>query len=150
VSSAIYANAKVDCCKRFIERTILRVYGRTLDASACTNQRLVTYEVTMKRFNSSKVRMLGNLQPISEKQKKFLRKARGISKPFASDAEPHEVVKVREFNGPMKPDWKPARRRGANCCRLDNTKRVAMVVAQAAHTAAREAFFEELAGMRRE
>jgi hypothetical protein len=104
----------------------------------------------MKRFNPHKVRPLGNLQPVSEKQKKFLRKARGVSKPFASDNPPAEVLKVREFNGPTKADWKPARRRGSNCCRLNDATRVAIKRAQAAHETARAAFFEELAGLRRE
>lgn len=103
----------------------------------------------MKRFNSSKVRPLGNLQPVSEKQKKYLRKVRGIRKPFALDGEQPEVKKVREFNGPVKADWKPARRRGANCCRLSDAKRVAIAAARAAHENAREEFFRSLETMRR-
>lgn len=104
----------------------------------------------MKRFNPWKVRPLGNLQPDSEKQKKYLRKARGIRKPFALDGEEPEVKKVREFNGPMRADWKPAKRRGANCCRLGDEKRAAIAAAREAHGAARAAFFASLEQHRHE
>lgn len=100
----------------------------------------------MKRFNSSKVRPSDYLQPVSEKQKRYLRRVRGVSKAFALDREAAPVVKLRDFTTAVKPSWKPAKRRGANCCRLSDAKREMIKAAMVRRHDAREAFFASLGG----
>lgn len=95
----------------------------------------------MKRFNSSKVRALGNLQPKSEKEKAFARRSNGIKSRWSVDAMvSSEVKREREFLAPMKADYKPPRLRGRSGTRLSPAKR-ALVEAR---LAARKEFFDSL------
>lgn len=88
----------------------------------------------MRRFNSSKVRALGNLQPLSEKQKAHLRRVNGIKVQWSQDRDPPPVKKVREFDAPVKPGFVPAKPRGRSGCRMSAAKR-AMVLDRAVRRA---------------
>lgn len=80
----------------------------------------------MKRFNASKVRALGNLQPMTDKQRARNRSARGIQMPHASGVGPAPISKPnneREFIAPMKADYRPPRLRGRSGTRLSPEKR---------------------------
>lgn len=92
----------------------------------------------MRRFNSSKVKALGNLAPITERQKRFARQQRGMVQPFSAAVGPAISVKPKErdFLCPVKPDWAP-KRKGK---RLSDAKR-ALVEAK---RDARAAFFASL------
>lgn len=97
-----------------------------------------------KRAISSgiKSRATGNLQSLSEIQKRYNRRAKGIVKPFSAAIGPVETdkPKERDFLVCMRADFKPARIRGRNGCRLSDAKRAELT----AHHAAREAFFASL------
>lgn len=94
----------------------------------------------MKRFNASKVRALGNLQPQSEKQKAFNRRANGIMVRWSQDRDPPAMKKSREFVAPTKPDYVPRKPRGRSGCRLSDAVRAKLNERHAA----REAFFASL------
>lgn len=91
------------------------------------------------QFTQPKVKCLGNLQPLSDKEKAYnKRKLRELLR------GPEEVKRVRPFNGPVRADWKPSKRRGANCCRLSDAKREAIRVALDSRQQLRSAFFASL------
>lgn len=93
----------------------------------------------LKSSQFGRVKCLGNLQATSDKQKAAqARDRRKAARP------PEEVKRVREFDAPMRADYKPARRRGANCCRLSDAKREALNVAKVQRHHDREAFFAAL------
>lgn len=96
----------------------------------------------MKRFNSNKVRALGNLQSQSDLQKRYNRRVRGIMKPFSAAVGPVEMVKPKErdFLTCVRADWSPPKIRGANGTRISPAKRAAIQARQVA----RAAFFAEL------
>lgn len=95
----------------------------------------------MKRFNASKVRALGNLQSLSETQKRALRRERGLKQRWSLDTvRPSDVKTVREYLAPVKADFVPAKPRGRSGTRLSPEKR-AMV---AAKSVARREFFASL------
>ena len=93
----------------------------------------------MKRFNSSKVRALGNLQSKTEKQKAYTRRVNGIKVRWSQDRDPPAMKKSRDFKAPVKADFIPVnvKRKGRNGCRMSAEARAKL----AAHHAAREAFF---------
>jgi len=78
----------------------------------------------MKRFNPNKVRPLGNLQALNDKQKARLRAANGIKQRWAvDDVKPSEVKTVREYLAPVKADYQPPKLRGRSGTRLSPEKR---------------------------
>lgn len=96
----------------------------------------------MRRFNSSKVKALGNLVPLNDKQKARLRSANGVKVRWAVDAAPSgdSKPKERDFLTCVRSDYKPPRVRGASGTRLSEAKR-AMVQDR---NAKRAAFFASL------
>jgi hypothetical protein len=79
--------------------------------------------------------------PLTEKQKRYLRKVNGTKKPFALDmVRPDNRNKEREYYAPIKASYKPCRLRGNSGTRLSEAKR-AMVRSR---LDARAAFFAEL------
>ena len=94
----------------------------------------------MKRFNASKVRALGNLQPRTEKQKAFARRANGLKMRWSQDREAAPVKKSRDFLSCVSKDFVPAKPRGNSGTRLSAAVRAAV----AARRQAREAFFASL------
>ena len=79
-------------------------------------------------------------QPLSEKQKLYLRRLKGIKKPFSLDRPAHPFKAVREFLAPLREDYIPAEPRGSSGVRMSHSKRL-MVLAR--HEA-REGFFASL------
>lgn len=67
------------------------------------------------------------VQPLSEKQKRYLRRLKGIKKPFSLDNPVPAIKKVREFNGPMREGFVFAKPRGRSGTRMSNAHRAAMV-----------------------
>lgn len=79
---------------------------------------------------------------LSEKQKAYLRRVRGIKKPFSVDAQVStEVKKVRKFNAPMVRCFVPAKPRGRSGCRLDHGVRLQILCAAETKLEKRRAFF---------
>lgn len=95
----------------------------------------------MKRFNASKVKTLGNLQPTSDKQKAFLRRTNGVKQRFAEDKPLPAFKATRDYLCPVKADYVPPKPRGRSHVVMGKAARAAMV----ARSAAREAFFQSLA-----
>lgn len=95
----------------------------------------------MKRFNASKVRALGNLQPKSEKQKAFARRSNGIKVRWSKD---HDAVntkpKERDFLTIVKADFVPRKPRGRSGCRLNDATRARLMQ----RVSLREAFFASI------
>lgn len=89
-----------------------------------------------------KSRATGNLQSQSERQKQYNRRVKGIQKPFASTVGPIEIKppKDRDFNAPMRADYKPPRLRGRSGSRLSPAKRAMVELRRDA----RAAFFASL------
>lgn len=95
----------------------------------------------MKRFNPNKVKSLGNLVPLNDKQKARLRAANGVKSRWSVDQDrPADKPKEREFLTHVRADYKPPRLRGASGTRLSPEKR-AMVERRRAD---RAAFFASL------
>lgn len=94
------------------------------------------------RFNPNKVRCLGNLTQVTDKQKAAMRRANGVKARWSLDTVQPQGVKYRDdFLMPIKRDYVPPRRkRGSSGCVMSPEKR-AMV---AARLAAREAFFRSI------
>ena len=57
--------------------------------------------------------------PMTERQKRYLRKTLGVKQPFAADNPTPEMKKVREYSGTIKVTLPKRRRRGTNGSRLD-------------------------------
>lgn len=105
----------------------------------------------MKRFNSNKVRALGNLQSKTELQKRRDRAAKGVKKLFSVDGyddrnkslkTPSEQSVERKWLAPRKLGYVPAKPRGRSGTRLNAETREYLV----AQSLAREAFFAGLRG----
>lgn len=96
----------------------------------------------MRRFNSSKVKALGNLAPITERQKRYLRKQRGIVQPFSAATGPavSDKPKERDYLCPMKPGFVPRKPRGRSHVLMGAEARTQL----AARAKLREAFFASL------
>ena len=97
----------------------------------------------MRRFNASKVKALGNLAPITERQKRFLRKQRGIAQPLSAATGPavSDKPKLREdYLCPMKPGFVPRKPRGRSHVLMGRDARDKI----AARLKLREAFFASL------
>lgn len=95
----------------------------------------------MKRFNASKVRALGNLAPLSEKQKAFLKRSKGLKGRWSQDqSEVSARPKEREFLTVKRADYLPPRLRGNSGTRLSAELRAAVE----ARRQARERFFASL------
>lgn len=96
----------------------------------------------MRRFNSSKVKALGNLSPTTERQKRFLRKAHGIVQPFSAAVGPvvSDKPKERDYLCPMKPGFVPRKPRGRSHVVMGAEARSALT----ARAKLREAFFASL------
>jgi hypothetical protein len=93
--------------------------------------------LTMRRFNASKVKALGNLQPTSDKQKRYLKRVHGIKQMFAEDKPLPAFKASRDYLCPMKSDFVPRKPRGRSHVRMGKEARDAMV----RRHEAREAFF---------
>jgi hypothetical protein len=81
-----------------------------------------------------------SLQPLSEKQKLYLRRLKGIKKPFSLDRPAHPFKAVREFLAPVREDYIPAKPRGSSGVRMSHSKRLMVLSRQDA----RKAFFAEI------
>lgn len=84
------------------------------------------------------------MQSLTERQKQYIRRLKGIKKPFSLDTAPAPIKKVREFNAPMVQGFIPCKPRGRSHIRLSHEKRSAILAAAFARHAARQAFFAEL------
>lgn len=80
------------------------------------------------------------VQPLSEKQKRHIRRVKGIMKPFSANPGLHPVKRVREFNGDLRADFVPCKIRGRSGVRMSHEKR-ALVLQRAFD---RAAFFAAL------
>ena len=94
----------------------------------------------MKRFNSNKVRALGNLQSKSEKQKAYSRRLNGIKVRFSLDKEPPAIKKSRDYLCPVRADYVAPKPRGRSHVRMSHEKRLAILERHEA----REKFFASL------
>lgn len=96
----------------------------------------------IKSTTSPSSKSMGNLQPLSEAQKRANRRLNGTQMPFASAVGPVEIVKPKErdYIAPTKPGFIPAKPRGRSGSRLNPAHR-AMVERKAAM---RAAFFASL------
>ena len=95
----------------------------------------------MRRFNSNKVKALGNLVPLNDKQKARLRSANGVKVRWSIDAPaPDNKPKERDFLTAVREDYRPPRLRGRSGTRLSPEKR-ALVEKRRAD---RAAFFASL------
>ncbi len=93
---------------------------------------------TMKRFNASKVRALGNLQSKSEREKSYAKRvyrAQLDAVKFATVDRAERADKSKPL--PRRDDYKPAKVRGRSGTRLDPAVRELV----AKRNAAREVFF---------
>ena len=82
-------------------------------------------------------------EPLTEPEKRYLRRKNGVKArhSVASGPAPIDAPKERDYIAPIKPDWKPARKRlGGSGCRLSPEKRAMVQRKQQA----RRAFFAEL------
>ena len=67
------------------------------------------------------------VQPLTEKQKRYLRRLKGIKKPFSLDNPVPAIKKVREFDGPIKAGFVFAKPRGRSGVRMSQAKRALVV-----------------------
>lgn len=97
------------------------------DQSQAANTRAI------KSGTSPGSKAMGNLQPLSEVQKRSIRRLNGTQMPFATKAvngpeKPNKPDNEREYRAPVKSDWRLPRRwkRGTSGCRLDPQIRLAV------------------------
>lgn len=83
--------------------------------------------------------------PLTEREKAFLRRSKGIMLPHSAAVGPKPIDKPKErtFIAPVSDGWKPPRKkRGGSGCRMSPEHRAALEL----HKTQRELFFKALRG----
>lgn len=91
-----------------------------------------------------------HLVPMTDKQKRFLRRTLGVKQPFSVDNPVPEVKKVREYNDTIAVKLPRRRRQGSNGCRLDPRIRAIVEARGAARNEMRRALQDVIDGSKGE
>jgi hypothetical protein len=78
--------------------------------------------------------------PLNDKQKRYLRRSKGIKAPFSLDTAPPAFKNVRDYFAPVDANFIPCKPRGRSGCRMSHEKRLLLLT----RALDRKAFFASL------